>query len=224
MTSLICAALFFVGIHLLISGTPLRTALVGRLGEKPYQGFFSLLSAAALTWLIWAFSLARVPAPTGLQDYRWLAAVLNLIAFILIVFGVTSRTPTIVGGEGALQDAEPAKGMQRITRHAMLWGVAVWAATHMLFNPQPAVLWFFGAFLALSVIGPPSIDAKRARAHGAAWQSYLQKTSNIPFLAILQGRNRLALAEILDWRLLLAAVSFLLFARFHARFFGLPAF
>ena len=223
MTSLICAALFFVGIHLLISGTGVRDALVRRLGERPYLGLFSLASAAGLTWLIWAFADARVPEVTSLVRYRWVAAALNLVAFVYITFGVLSKSPTMVGGESALSAEEPATGLHRVTRHPMLWGVAIFTATHMVFNPQPATLWFFGAFLVLSLMGPPSIDAKRAKSGGTAWQHYVEKTSNIPFAAILQGRNRFAPGEILDWRLLVALAIYGLFIGLHARMFGLPA-
>ncbi len=223
MTSLICAAAFFVGIHLFISGTVLRDRLVARLGERPYRGIFSLLSAVGLTWLIWAFNLARVPQPTTLMEYRWIAVVLNLVAFFYIVFGVISRSPTMVGGEGALRDPDPAKAAHRITRHPMLWGVALWAATHMIFNPQPASLCFFGAFLVLALFGTRSIDAKRARALGSAWQEYVAKTSNVPFVAIAQGRNRLSIAELTDHRLLIALMVWAVFLVFHAKLFGLPA-
>ncbi len=223
MLSLICAAIFFVGIHLLISGTSLRDVLVGKLGERAYRGLFSFLSAGGLTWLIWSFLHARVPQPTALMDWRWLAATLNLVAFVLIVFGVISRSPTAVGGEGALHDPDPARAAHRITRHPMLWGFALWSATHMLFNPQAPTLVFFGAFLALALIGPRSIDAKRAKALGPLWESYVQKTSNVPFVAIAQGRNRLSIAELFDHRLLIALGVWAVFLIYHAKMFGLPA-
>ncbi len=223
MLSLICAALFFVGIHLLISGTSLRDALVVKLGEPAYRGVFSLLSAGGLTWLIWSFVHVCVPQVTALVDWRWLAAALNLVAFVFIVFGVISRSPTLVGGEGALHDPDPAKAAHRITRHPMLWGFAIWAATHMVFNPQLPTLVFFGAFLALALIGPRSIDAKRAKALGPLWQSYVEKTSNVPFVAIAQGRNRLSIAELFDHRLLIALAIWAAFLIYHAKLFGLPA-
>jgi uncharacterized membrane protein len=223
MLSLVCAALFFVGIHLVISGTAVRDEFVARLGERAYRGVFSLLSAAGLTWLIWSFLHVRVPQMTALVDWRWLAVALNLIAFVFIVFGVMSRSPTAVGGEGALHDPDPAKAAHRITRHPMLWGIALWSATHMVFNPQLPTLLFFGAFLVLSLIGPRSIDAKRAKALGSLWQSYVQKTSNVPFVAIAQGRNRLSIAELFDHRLLIALGIWAVFLMYHGKMFGLPA-
>jgi uncharacterized membrane protein len=52
MTMLFLAALFLPLSHFGISSTPLRPILVERLGERPYQGFYSLVSFAALAWLI----------------------------------------------------------------------------------------------------------------------------------------------------------------------------
>ncbi|MBI2382614.1 MAG: NnrU family protein [Gammaproteobacteria bacterium] len=222
MTQLVAAALFFVGIHLLISGTALRDVLVRRMGEPGYRGLFSALSAAGLAWMIWAYGQARVPAVTPLSEYRALAAALVFVAIALVVFGVLTRGPTAMGGEAKLAGEDAARGIHRVTRHPMLWGFALWAATHMAFNPEPANLVFFGAFLALGLCGPLSIDAKRARRFGTDWERYRARTSNIPFLAILQGRNRLVLAELRLRNLAVAAVAYVGFAWMHARWFGAP--
>lgn len=223
MISLALAALFFVGIHAGISATGLRARLVTRFGELPYRALFSLLSAAGLTWLILAFVQARQLHPTGLMDWRGLAVLLNFIALCFVCFGVLGRSPTGVGGESKLDEAEPATGLHRITRHPMLWGFALWAATHMLFNPQPAALLFFGTFLLLALIGARSIDAKRAAALGERWQRYAAVTSNLPFAAILQGRNRLVWQELLALPLFVAAILTELLVLYHGALFGLPA-
>ncbi len=72
MISLLAAACFFVGIHLFISGTPLRDAIVARIGEQPYLGLFSLASLAGIVWLCMAYGNAtpshlypEVPALRG---------------------------------------------------------------------------------------------------------------------------------------------------------------
>ena len=59
MTSLIAAASFFVLLHLLVSGTRVRYALVGRIGAGLYTGLFSLTSVAGLVWLGMAFAQSR---------------------------------------------------------------------------------------------------------------------------------------------------------------------
>lgn len=224
MTSLALAAFAFAALHLLVSGTRTRDALVARLGEKTYRGLFSLASAGVLGWLIWAYAQERAPALTPLIDWRWLGAVLAFAAFLLIGLGLLTPGPTIVGAEKLLARGVEARGIHRVTRHPFLWGTALWAAVHMAFNPESANLWFFGTFVLVAAAGTFSIDAKRARLFGEDWQRYAAQTSNIPFMAIAQGRNRLVVGE-LGWGKLAAAVTaYAAFALLHARFFGLPPF
>lgn len=224
MTSLALAALSFTLLHLLVSGTRLRDGLVARLGEGPFRGLFSLASAVILGWLIWAYGKARALEVTPLADWRWLAAVLMAVALLFIVLGLMTPGPTAVGGEKQLQRDDPARGIHRVTRHPFLWGLALWSAVHLAYNPGAVSLLFFGTFLVVSVAGTFSIDAKRARAFGESWHRYAARTSNLPFGAILQGRNRLVAGEFSVLGLGAAIGAFVLLSVFHARIFGLPPF
>ncbi|HUR41785.1 MAG TPA: NnrU family protein [Verrucomicrobiae bacterium] len=222
MTNLALAALVFAVMHLFISGTTLRDVLIARLGANVYRAAFSIASIAALWWLIQAWVGMRTPQVTALVGVRALAALLMLVAFALVVLGLTTPGPTSVGGERLLDQDDNARGVHRITRHPFLWGVALWAAVHLVFNPEPANLLFFGCFLVVAGYGTFSIDGKRARQFGERWAPYAAKTSNLPFVAVAQGRNKLALGEIGLWRWLIVLAVFGAFAHFHARFFGLP--
>jgi len=70
MVNLVAAALVFVLAHLLISGTRLRDAAVGAIGQGPYMGLYSLGSVAGLTWLIFAFGAARNDPATATRVNR----------------------------------------------------------------------------------------------------------------------------------------------------------
>jgi uncharacterized membrane protein len=83
---------------------------------------------------------------------------------------------------------------------------------------------FFGTFLVLSVLGTFSIDAKRKRKMGEAWRAFAQKTSNIPFGAVVSGRNSLRLGESFGWRFLVAALVFLAVLFSHAHLFHVSPF
>lgn len=221
MLELTMAALAFAALHLLVSGTRLRDVLVGRLGERAYAGAFSLASAVLLGWMIYAYVHARVPAVTPLHDWRWLAAIAMFIAFVLIVLGLLTPGATVVGGEKRLKDE--AHGIHRVTRHPFLWGMALWALVHLVYNPGLPHLVFFGCFALVAFVGTFSIDGKRARRFGELWPRYAALTSNLPFAAIAQGRNHLALAEIGWWRMLAAVAAFVVVLLLHARLFGVPA-
>lgn len=219
------AAAFFVGIHVGLSGTSLRGTVVEKIGEKAFQGVFSLLSLLGLIWMSWAFSAAE-SAELWTQA-AWLypvAHLFTLLAFLFVVIGVATPSPTAVGGEAALSEDEPARGILRITRHPFLWGVALWALAHLLVSTDLASLVFFGALLLLAIEGPFSIDAKRERRLGEEWTRFAGSTSSVPFLAILQGRNRLELAEIGWWRVALALVLYAVFLGAHGWLFGVSPF
>ena len=149
-----------------------------------------------------------------------------LAAFFFVALAFTSPNPTAVGGGVFLAESEPAKGIQRITRHPFLWGVGLWSLTHLTLNGDLASVVFFGSFLILAVGGPFSIDRKRKEAFGDAWNRFAALTSNVPFFAIIKGRNSLKIAEIGWWRAILAVILYGLFLHFHKKLFGvspLPA-
>jgi uncharacterized membrane protein len=225
MLSILLAGIFFVGIHLLIAGTPLRDKLVGVLGERGYLGLFSLLSLSGIVWLCWAWSASSLETPWwSTSALRPLVLVAMFFAFQLVVVGLTTKSPTATGGEGMLESEEPATGILRITRHPFLWGVALWGLCHLLVNPDPPAFLFFGALLVLAVLGPRSIDAKRARKHGEAWTRFAAVTSNLPFAAIAGGRNQLVLGELGVWRIAAGVALYAIFLVLHPWLFGVAAY
>ena len=219
MISLSLAVAFFVGIHLFISGTPLRDRLVKKMGEKPYMALFSILSLLGLVWMIAAYHYAPYVELWGqITSGRWLSSLLVLIAFIFVVLGMLSRNPTAIGGEKLLKKDDPARGIFRITRHPFLMGFALWSATHMIYNGDLSSNIFFGGFFILSVFGPAATDKKLSRTDH--WPIFADKTSVFPFIAILDQRNELVLKELLNWRLLAAVVVYITVFKLHVFMFG----
>ena len=225
MTMLIAAAAAFVLLHLLVSGTPVRAALTGLIGERPYLGLFSLASVGLLIWLGYGYAGARGGAGDTVYwgatpATKVIQLVLQLIALQFAVIGLTTPNPTILRQEGALERPDVIGGIVRITRHPFLWGVATWAAGHLMVNGDVASLIFFGSLLALAVLGTVSIDAKRERALGGAWHDFAAKTSNIPFAAVAGGRQSVNFGEMGWWRPALAAVIWVVLIGAHPHAFG----
>ena len=221
MADLIAANAYFLLIHFGVSGTRLRDALIARLGAGPYRAAFVLGSLAGLAWMIYAYRHAPTVVLWGLLlGLRPVAEALVFIAFLFVVIGLATPSPTRVGMEAKLaQGPEIARGMVRITRHPFLWGVALWALVHLVVNGDLASLLLFGSLFVLALGGTASIDAKRRRNFGEHWMQFARVTSNIPFAAIAGGRNQLwlALAEIGLWRPLAALVVYAVAFYLHGR-------
>lgn len=228
MTMLIAAAAVFLGIHLLIAGTRVRDAINSVIGEGPYLGLFSLASLGAIVWLAMSYGVAQRGDDPQLYDLgpgvKHLGIPIVALAFLLGIQGLFMPNPTSLRQEGAATRPNTIKGVLRITRHPFLWGVAIWSAFHLTANGDEASVIFFGSFFVLAILGTFSIDAKRRRKMGEAWIAFAAKTSNIPFGAVVSGRNNLKLGESFGWRFWVAALLFVgvLFA--HAHIFGVSPF
>ena len=85
----------------------------------------------------------------------------------------------------------PATGIIRVTRHPFMWGVGLWALLHLAANGDEASVIFFGSLAVLALVGTLLIDARRTRENAPGWGVFLQATSNLPFAAILERRQRL---------------------------------
>ena len=128
MTMLMIATVAFLATHF-IASTPLRPVLVNAMGEWPYRGAYSLVALVTLVWMIWAYGDA--PREQLWTGFRPIAVVVIPLAFVLIACGYY-RNPTMVGADKLLKSEDPARGIIRITRHPIMWGVMLWAAAHIL--------------------------------------------------------------------------------------------
>ena len=210
MISLLLASLLFLGIHAVVSGTAMRAILIFRIGQGAYLGLFSILSAGALFWVVLAYGAApHVPLWVDVLGLKMLAVPMMLISIVLAVLAFSTPNPTAAGGERALGGEQSAKGIIKVTRHPFLVGVTIWSVAHILANGDLASIILFGGFLALSLIGPVQIDAKRAAKHPETWPRFLAQTSWLPCAAILQGRTKVTLGEI-GWGRIVGGVALFL--------------
>jgi uncharacterized membrane protein len=214
MSSLVAATALFLLTHF-VSSTPLRGALVKAMGEWPYRGLYSTVALATLGWMIVAYHGA--PRELLWAGLRWLPVVVMPFSFVLIACGYW-RNPTMVGADKLLQSDDPARGIIRITRHPLMWGIMLWAGAHVLARGDVKSVIFFGGFLLLAGLGTLLID--RRKQANPDWSRFAAVTSNLPFAAIAQGRNHLAWREIGWLRPVIGLVAFGLFFAAHAWLFG----
>ena len=214
---LILATLAFVGIHAL-PATPLRGAVVKALGAGAYLGLFSLASLALLAWM--AFEYSRAPFEGLWPGLRLAPIAVTPVAFVLLACGLLGRNPTLSGQSRALKSEQPARGIIRVTRHPVMWAIMLWAGAHLLAIGSLQAVIFFGGLLLLAAAGTTLQDARNARQLGEDWGRFAALTSNVPFVAVARGRNRVAWREIgwLGPAAGLAAFAVLLY--FHGWLFG----
>ena len=222
MWTLALACAFFLGIHVMIGATPLRGRVVARIGAVAWYILFSLISLVSFTWLCIAFLMALGDhfnvvfwgAPLFL---RVIALVFNFFAFLLVVLGVTTPSPTNLLALRKLPE-KPVYGIIRISRHPVLAGIGMWAAIHFICNGNLASWLFFGSIIILCAIGANNIDRKRM-ADFPAYASIKKRTSIVPFVAIIEGRTAFAPEELGIARVFLAASMFSVFLVLHEMLF-----
>lgn len=193
---LMLAALLFVGSHVLLSSAALRSTLARLFGETGFLTLYTLVSVLSLGWLIVAFFDA--PHDMLWEDPLWARGLLLIampIASVLLATGVSTKSPTMAM-TGRLRKPDEIPGIFRVTRHPLMWALAIWSGAHMLANGDRASLIFFGAFLTLSFAGPFLIERKKRAEWSSAWEAFAEQSSILPFRAILQGRTKVTLAEI----------------------------
>jgi uncharacterized membrane protein len=217
LAQLAVATLAFLGAHF-VSSTPLRAALVKALGERGYLVAYSLAAFATLGWMIWAYS--RAPTQPLWPGLRLLPALAMPFALILAACAYSTRNPTAIGQSIAMRNNEPARGIIRVTRHPLMWGIMLWGAAHVLARGDLASVVFFGGFFVLAALGTVAIDARKADTLGEDWKRFAAVTSNVPFGAIASGRNRLVWREIGWTRVLVALATYVAVLFAHPYLFG----
>ncbi|MCB9665577.1 MAG: NnrU family protein [Alphaproteobacteria bacterium] len=224
MTSLALAVVALLVTHFSAS-TPVRPAVVARVGEPAWLGLYSLVAFAVFGWLGWAWAHAPTvwiwaPTVTALR----VPSVIMPLSVILVVASLTTPNPAMVGADRMLDAAEPVQGLLRITRHPMLWGFALWSVAHMVANPDVASWWLFGGMATLSLGGTLAQDVKKARDLGDRWTHYAQVTSNVPFVAILTGRQGWPTDRRLVPQVLGGLAIYAILGLAHPLVFGVTAF
>lgn len=198
MGELVLAGALFVATHLGISSTPLRGMLARSIGERAYRGVYSVVAFATLIYLVMTFN------GTPQFDYlwgpdpalRWVPLIVMPIALVFMLGGFLTRNPTAVGQEAQIKIVGEGTGMVRITRHPFQWAVVMWAVAHIIASGDTTSLVFFGSLGLVSFFGTFLMDRKKARSLGADWAAFAKATSNVPFAAIVGGRNRLVVGEL----------------------------
>lgn len=198
MSNLIVAGTIWLATHLGISGTASREILIKQFGYRGYLTIYSMIAIASLSYFIFSFSQINTAEHLWIPNtiLRLTALLLTPIALVLLVGSFMTANPTIVGQNHKLADLGKGAGVIRITRHPFQWATIIWAISHIISTGTFEALVFFGAFAVVSFIGTFLMDKRKLSRDAEHYGSYLKVTSNVPFVAILQGRNHLFVKEL----------------------------
>jgi len=134
MTMFLGGLVLFFLVHLAVGIPPLRSALVGRIGENGWKGVVALASFGGLFLVGYGWHLA--PRDLVFQPSAAAIRLAPAVVSLAIVLQVVANVPS---------------HLRRWLRHPMLIGIALWATIHLLANGGLRDLLFFGAFLAYSL-------------------------------------------------------------------------
>lgn len=153
MAWLIVGLVLFLGIHTLSTAPSARAALIGRLGEGPYKGLYSLVALAGLVLIVLGFGAYR--SAGYVQVWTPPFSIFHPIALALLWFAFVALVAAYA----------PASRIKHLLRHPMLVGVKAWALAHLLVNGDLGSMLLFGGLLIWAVYD--SISLKRRGDGGA---------------------------------------------------------
>lgn len=185
------AAVAFVGTHVLLSH-PLRRTIVAAIGEGAFLGLYAIVAAVTLTGLVLAYQAAPASAPLWVAgDGLWAIATAVMLGASVLLVGSLVGNPAFPNPGVATPGPAEARGVYAITRHPMMWAIALWGLCHIAVYPLPANIIVAAAMVVLALGGARLQDRKKEALQPDTWRPWEAKTSYWPFAAIASGRARL---------------------------------
>ncbi len=189
-----------------------------KIGPRLYRILFALVSIPLATVLIIYFfnhrydglQLWMVQDVTVVKPIVWILSAISFIFLYPATFNLL-EIAAIAKPEVHLYET----GIIRITRHPQMVGQVIWCIGH--------TLWVGTTFTLLTSLGLVLYhwfavwhgDRRLLARYGKSFETVKSRTSVIPFLAILQGRQTLELQEFFRWAYLGVGIFILLLWQAH---------
>lgn len=199
---LMIAVAAFVASHYLMSH-PFRTALVNAFGISGFRIVYSLVSTVELLLVFIAYHFA----PHGVPAWSANNPVLQIFADILGYFAVVLFVAALSGNPGLLGaslnglSTRLPSGVYLVTRHPMMFGIAIWSMVHILLIPTPRNVVSCVPIVLLALVGARLQDQKLIDRTGREWRLWAERT---PFWPDLRKIGRIGLpwaTALLPWLL-----------------------
>jgi uncharacterized membrane protein len=204
--------------HVVLSSNPLRPRAVRLLGERLYQGLYSLVAFAIFVPLVLVYAGNKHVGPL-----LWsfdpnlaidiVARVGNTVAVMLAVAGIFRPSPSGVTGTPTRRP----RGVQRITRHPLFMGLVLWALMHLLVNGFASDVAFYGGFVVFGLLGSWHQDRRQKAQPDGSYAKFCELS---PFLPFTRGGILKGLREIGAVPIVVGLLAAGLLRYFHAVLFG----
>ncbi len=207
-------------------GAALRSKAEKLIGARLYRILFALVSLVlAVILIIYFFNhrydgavLWQVQNVPGIKTLVW---VLSAISFVFLYPSTFNLLEVAAISKPEVHLYET--GIIRITRHPQMVGQIIWCVAH--------TLWIGTTFTLITSIGLVAHhlfavwhgDRRLYARYGEAFEKVKQRTSTIPFAAIIDGRQSIEGKEFLRPAYLGVAGFVLLFWWLHPFLFGLTS-
>lgn len=206
---LLIAWILFGGTHILGSVMAVRTRLIRALGLLGFKGVYSLVALATFAPLVWIALHNRHVGPPIWNPPGWAqhaTEVLMLPALLFVALAVATPGPATTLTEMSGRSPAPPRGVQRISRHPMNTGFALFGLAHMFSNPTTGDWIFWGGWVVFAVASALHQDRRALASGPGEFRAFYAETSFVPFVAMLQGRQRLVPGEF-PWPAVVAALA-----------------
>lgn len=178
----------------------LRLHLEKYVGARLYRVAFALVSISLAVVMIGYFlahrydgvQLWQLQGIPGLEGVVWGLSALSFLFLYPATFNLL-EIAAIQKPQVHLYET----GIIRITRHPQLWGQVIWCIAHTLWLGTSFMVVTSLGLIAHHCFGVWHGDRRLTVRYGPAFLSVKERTSIIPFLAIIQGKQTLNLLEFL---------------------------
>lgn len=179
LITLAAANAAFVGSHFAMSH-PLRAPMVRALGEKGFSLAYTAVSFATLSWVWFAFTAAPGADLPGSGEIGWIAASLITWPAMILLAGSLVGNPAMPTPQAEAQARAEPRGVFKVTRHPMMWGIGLWAISHLVLFWSTRTMITAAAIGILALVGARLQDGKKAAQMGEAWAGWSRRTSYWP--------------------------------------------
>ena len=199
---LMIAVAAFVASHYLMSH-PFRTGLVNAFGPNGFRIFYALISMIELLVVFVAYHFAPHGVPVWSANNPVLQIGADIAGYFAVVLFVAalSDNPGLVGASLNGLSVRLPSGVYLVTRHPMMFAIAIWSIVHMLLIPTPRNMVSCVPIALLALVGASLQDGKLTALTGREWRQWADRTPFWPDLRRIGAIGWPWVIALLPWLL-----------------------